>query len=80
MTLYMGIVVYAPALALEALTGINQVLAILSIGKSLENRGEKSLFFCKIASLLDQNITHVTKQFFVQSGLQIDEFSLAALG
>ncbi|ENN73470.1 hypothetical protein HUJ04_004297 [Dendroctonus ponderosae] len=32
MTLYMGIVVYAPALALEALTGINQVLAILSIG------------------------------------------------
>ncbi|KAL1512458.1 hypothetical protein ABEB36_002045 [Hypothenemus hampei] len=32
MTLYMGIVVYAPALALEALTGINMAIAILSIG------------------------------------------------
>ncbi|XP_076255545.1 putative sodium-dependent multivitamin transporter [Rhynchophorus ferrugineus] len=31
-TLYMGIVVYAPALALEALTGISKFLAILSIG------------------------------------------------
>lgn len=33
MTLYMGIVVYAPALALEALTGITKETAILSIGK-----------------------------------------------
>lgn len=32
MTLYMGIVLYAPALALEALTGITQVTAILSVG------------------------------------------------
>uniref|UniRef100_V5GM94 Putative sodium-dependent multivitamin transporter n=1 Tax=Anoplophora glabripennis TaxID=217634 RepID=V5GM94_ANOGL len=32
MTLYMGIVLYAPALALEALTGISQVTAILSVG------------------------------------------------
>ncbi|XP_030750156.1 putative sodium-dependent multivitamin transporter [Sitophilus oryzae] len=32
MTLYMGIVVYAPALALEALTGISKEVAILSIG------------------------------------------------
>lgn len=32
MILYMGIVVYAPALALEAVTGINQVGAILVIG------------------------------------------------
>lgn len=32
MTLYMGIVVYAPALALEALTGITKETAILSIG------------------------------------------------
>lgn len=37
MTLYMGIVVYAPALALEALTGISKEAAILSIGK---------VFFC----------------------------------
>ena len=32
MILYMGIVVYAPALALEALTGISQTTAILSVG------------------------------------------------
>lgn len=32
MTLYMGIVLYAPALALEALTGISKLLAILSVG------------------------------------------------
>ncbi|GJQ70613.1 hypothetical protein Trydic_g23006 [Trypoxylus dichotomus] len=32
MVLYMGIVLYAPALALEALTGISQVSAILSVG------------------------------------------------
>lgn len=29
----MGIVLYAPALALEALTGISQLAAILSVGK-----------------------------------------------
>lgn len=34
MTLYMGIVLYAPALALEALTGISKPTAILSVGKS----------------------------------------------
>ncbi|KAF7276350.1 hypothetical protein GWI33_010447, partial [Rhynchophorus ferrugineus] len=32
MVLYMGVVVYAPSLALEALTGINRVSAILSMG------------------------------------------------
>lgn len=32
MILYMGIVLYAPALALEAVTGINKVTAILAIG------------------------------------------------
>lgn len=32
MVLYMGIVLYAPAIALEALTGINRTLAILSVG------------------------------------------------
>ncbi|KAF2884191.1 hypothetical protein ILUMI_21973 [Ignelater luminosus] len=32
MILYMGIVLYAPALTLEALTGITQVTAILSVG------------------------------------------------
>lgn len=33
MVLYNGIVLYAPALALEALTGISQLAAILSVGK-----------------------------------------------
>lgn len=33
MTLYMGIVLYAPALALEALTGISTLFAILGVGK-----------------------------------------------
>ncbi|XP_050299973.1 putative sodium-dependent multivitamin transporter isoform X4 [Anthonomus grandis grandis] len=32
MTLYTGVVIYAPALALEALTGINRVTAVLSVG------------------------------------------------
>uniref|UniRef100_A0A1Y1K0U1 Sodium-dependent multivitamin transporter n=1 Tax=Photinus pyralis TaxID=7054 RepID=A0A1Y1K0U1_PHOPY len=32
MVLYMGIVLYAPALALEALTGITQLAAILTVG------------------------------------------------
>lgn len=32
MVLYMGIVLYAPALALEALTGISKIAAILSVG------------------------------------------------
>ncbi|KAL5288547.1 hypothetical protein ACFFRR_009023 [Megaselia abdita] len=32
MILYMGIVLYAPALALEAITGINKTVAILAIG------------------------------------------------
>ncbi|KAL1509538.1 hypothetical protein ABEB36_004253 [Hypothenemus hampei] len=32
MTLYTGVVIYAPALALEALTGINRIAAVLSIG------------------------------------------------
>lgn len=35
MVLYMGIVLYAPALALEAVTDISKVNAILIIGKSL---------------------------------------------
>lgn len=35
MTLYTGVVIYAPALALEALTNINRVAAVLSIGKSV---------------------------------------------
>ncbi|XP_030378949.1 putative sodium-dependent multivitamin transporter [Scaptodrosophila lebanonensis] len=32
MTLYMGIVVYAPALALEAVTGLNQIFSIIIVG------------------------------------------------
>jgi len=32
MVLYMGIVVYAPALALEAVTGLNQVFSIVIVG------------------------------------------------
>ncbi|XP_057657320.1 putative sodium-dependent multivitamin transporter isoform X3 [Diorhabda carinulata] len=32
MTLYMGVVLYAPALVLEALTGITKITAILSVG------------------------------------------------
>ncbi|XP_072375629.1 putative sodium-dependent multivitamin transporter, partial [Diabrotica undecimpunctata] len=32
MTLYMGVVLYAPALVLEALTGISKLSAILSVG------------------------------------------------
>lgn len=36
MLLYLGIVLYAPALALEALTGISKSTAILSVGKSFE--------------------------------------------
>lgn len=32
MILYMGVVIYAPALTLEALTGISKIAAILSIG------------------------------------------------
>ena len=32
MVLYMGIVVYAPALALQAVTGLNQVVSIVVVG------------------------------------------------
>lgn len=32
MVLYMGVALYAPALALEAITGISQIFAILSVG------------------------------------------------
>lgn len=32
MVLYMGIVVYAPALALEAVTGVGHIYAVLIIG------------------------------------------------
>lgn len=32
MTLYIGVVIYAPALALEALTGISRLTAVLSTG------------------------------------------------
>ena len=32
MILYMGVVLYAPALALEALTGMNKAVAIFLIG------------------------------------------------
>lgn len=37
MILYQGIVLYAPALALEALTGISQVAAILGVGMPFNN-------------------------------------------
>lgn len=33
MNLYMGIALYAPSLALEALTGISRTAAILSVGE-----------------------------------------------
>jgi sodium-coupled monocarboxylate transporter 8/12 len=32
MVLYMGIVLYAPALALNAVTGINKIVSIISVG------------------------------------------------
>lgn len=42
MTLYIGVVIYAPALALEALTGISRLTAVLSTGLVNFNLNEGS--------------------------------------
>lgn len=46
MILYMGIVLYAPALALEAVTGISKTNSVLIIGK------QKNIFFIIIDIVL----------------------------
>lgn len=50
MILYMGVVLYAPAIALEALTGINKIAAILGIGKYafFESSASNAEFFNEI--------------------------------